>query len=157
MVNLKYWREHDVEPGLLEYAKRHREEVYLHDQDVLNYYFKKKWFLLPPKWNHVAGTLKASRAPQYKSFDMIAYAKEPMVYHYASVGMKPWYAVPTPEKSLYLKYLKISGYKESSFDNKPLGKSLQLIIETMKYDIKKVIQKALLSNHVTEQLGGGKL
>ena len=157
MVNLKYWRDNHVEPGLLEYAKRHREEVYLHDQDVLNYYFKKKWFLLPPKWNHTAGVLKASRVPQYKSYDMIAFAKEPMIYHYASVGMKPWYAVPTPEKGLYLKYLKMSGFKEISFDKKPWGKSLKLRLETMKYDIKKVIQKALLSNHVTEQLGGGKL
>lgn len=154
MVNLKYWRDHNVEPGLLEYAKRHREEVYLHDQDVLNYYFKKKWFLLPPKWNHVAGTLKASRAPQYKSFDMIAYAKEPMIYHYASVGMKPWYAVPTPEKRLYLKYLVLSGFKEASFEEKNLRKSIQLITSTIKYDIKKVIQKVLLSNHLTEQLGG---
>ena len=47
LINLSYWRENNVESGLLEYAKRHREEVYLHDLDVLNYYFKKNCSCFP--------------------------------------------------------------------------------------------------------------
>lgn len=155
LVNLKYWRENKVEGGLIEYAKRHREEVYLHDQDVLNYYFKKKWFLLPPKWNRIAGNLKLAKQSLYKDFDRIAYIKTPMLYHYASVGVKPWYDAPTPERGLYLRYLKLSGYKEITFDKKPLGVYVKLLFKTIRYNVKKVIQKMLLSNRLTVHLGGG--
>ena len=37
LVNLEYWRKNNIESQLLEFAKRKREPVYLHDQDVLNY------------------------------------------------------------------------------------------------------------------------
>lgn len=153
MVNLKYWREHNVEPGLLEYAKRHREEVYLHDQDVLNYFFKKKWFLLPPKWNHTAGTLRCSNDTQYKRFDRMDYAQAPMVYHFASVGVKPWYAVPTPDKDIYIYYLKKSGFKEMRFDKKSFETRVKLTVLTYKYKIKKQIQKAFLSCPMTVDWG----
>lgn len=156
MVNLKYWREHNVEPGLLEYAKRHREEVYLHDQDVLNYYFKKKWFLLPPKWNHTAGTLRCACHPEYMKFDRLEYAQAPMIYHYASVGIKPWYAVPTPEKDLYVYYLNMSGFQNAHFDEKPLGTRVRLTILTYKYKIKKKIQKVLIACPLTVNWGGVK-
>ena len=153
MVNLKYWRENNVEPGLLEYAKRHREVVFLHDQDVLNYYFKKKWFLLPPKWNRSAGQLRAERIPLYKIFDLIAYVKKPMVFHYSSVGVKPWYDAHTPERNLYLKYLHQSKYKEVVFDKKSNKVKCQLYLLTIRYNIKKMVQKCLLSNSITERWG----
>lgn len=153
MVNLKYWRDNNVENGLLEYAKRHREEVYLHDQDVLNYFFKKKWFLLPPKWNHTAGSLKLPKVSVYKDFDKLAYIKAPMIYHYASVGVKPWYDAPTPEREVYLKYLELSGYKIQYFEKKTFGIYLKLFIMTIRYNIKKRIQVIMLSNKYTIHFG----
>lgn len=153
LVNLKFWRDKNVEVGLLEYAKRHREEVFLHDQDVLNYYFKKKWFLLPPKWNRTAGNLKLSKQPLYKEFDRLAYIKTPMICHYASVGVKPWYDAPAPERGLYLKYLELSGFKDIAFEKKPLGVYLQLLFKTIRYNIRKAILMILLSNKLTVPLG----
>ena len=47
LVNLEYWRKNNIESQLLEFAKRKREPVYLHDQDVLNYVLKDHWFMLP--------------------------------------------------------------------------------------------------------------
>lgn len=155
LVNLKYWRDHNVEPRLLEYAKRYKEEVYLHDQDVLNYYFKKKWFLLPPKWNHIAGTLRVAPRIEFKSFDYMAFSKEPMIYHYASVRIKPWYAVPVPDKKLYVKYLTKSGFSEIKFEKKPLSVKTKMMILTLKYDIKRMIQKLLLRCRWTAQFAVG--
>lgn len=138
LVNLKYWREHNVEKGLLEYAKRKREEVYLHDQDVLNYYFKKKWFLLPPKWNHIAGSLRCRpKLDIYKEFDLKEFALEPMLYHFASWNIKPWYAIPTPEKTIYKKYLKKSNYPTPIFERKPLKCFLRMLLVTLIYNTKK--------------------
>jgi len=115
LVNLKYWRTHKVESGLLEYAKRHREKVYLHDQDVLNYYFKKKWFLLPPKWNHIACAPYPVKCCDYKFFDYYEYRYTPMIIHYADLGIKPWLNVACPYKNCYLKYLKKSEYSPIVF------------------------------------------
>ena len=137
LVNLKYWRENNVEPGLLEYAKRHRKVVFLHDQDVLNYYFKKKWFILPPKWNHIAGTLRCQRLQIYKDFDLKEFALEPFIYHYASFDIKPWYAVPVPEKNLYLKYLEMSGFSEIYFEKKPKSVFVKMVVISLIYYLKK--------------------
>lgn len=139
LVNLKYWREHDVEPGLLEYAKRYRKVVYLHDQDVLNYYFKKHWFLLPPKWNRVAYSLRPIAYASYKRFDIIDYLNRPMLYHYASANVKPWYGIPSPEREVYLKYLKKSDYKEIKFIQQSCAKYLRMLLKTQQYKIKKRI------------------
>lgn len=60
LINLKYWREHDSEARLLEFAKRERK-IFCHDQDALNYVFKNSWYQLPPKWNRFSGWLFPDR------------------------------------------------------------------------------------------------
>lgn len=144
LVNLKYWRDHNVEPGLLEYAKRHREVVYLHDQDVLNYKFKKHWFLLPPKWNRGANTIKPIPDYYCKDYDIKDYIYNPMLYHFASIDVKPWLDAPVPCKSEYMKYLKESGYKEVNFI--PVGtlRWLKLFYSTIKYNTKLILTKIIL-------------
>lgn len=143
LVNLKYWRNHKCEEGLLEYAKRHRKIVYLHDQDVLNYYFKKKWFLLPPKWNKVAGTIRPIPFLYNKHFDIDDYIKRPMLYHYASIDVKPWLNAYTPEKNSYIKYLKLSDYKECAFIKVTRPTFIKLMITTIIYNIKLYLLRLL--------------
>ena len=36
LINLDYWRSHNIEERLLEYIATHREKIKFHDQDVLN-------------------------------------------------------------------------------------------------------------------------
>lgn len=134
LVNLQYWRDHNVEPGLLEYAKRHRKEVWLHDQDVLNYYFKKQWFLLPPKWNRIANLLRALDYPYYKDFDRREYLVDPMLYHYADMSMKPWHDAPSPCRNYYLEYLRKSGFKDVKFKEISLFGKVKWTIKTLKYN-----------------------
>lgn len=112
LVNLKYWRDNGVERMLLEYAKRHRDEVFLHDQDVLNYVFKGKWFALPPKWNRGAYSKKISSTEGLKQFDYAEYYREPIVLHYSERTIKPWYNCSSYKKKEYVKYLSLSGYPD---------------------------------------------
>lgn len=119
MVNLRYWREHDSEMKLLEYAKRYREEVHLHDQDVLNYVFKKKWFLLPPKWNRLPYCLLKDVNVHFQSFDVDEYLHNPMLLHYASLNLKPWYNIYTYKKHYYCEYLQKSEYTPIKYDKVP--------------------------------------
>lgn len=116
MINLKYWRKYDSETKLLEYAKCYRKEIHLHDQDVLNYVFKKKWFLLPPKWNRIPYSLLVAGNVRFQSFDMDEYLHNPMLLHYASLNLKPWYNIYTYKRHYYRDYLKKSGYAPIKFD-----------------------------------------
>lgn len=127
LVNLKYWRENNVESKLLEFAKRPRNPVYLQDQDALNYIFKKKWFFLPPKWNRWACSFKPSTANYYlKHYDIEDYLKRPMLYHYGGYRIKPWDDVWSFHKDTYIKYVKLSGYTPIVFRKVDLKKRLKV-------------------------------
>lgn len=139
LVNLDYWRKHDSESMLLEYARRYRKEVYLHDQDVLNYLFKKRWFLLPPKWNRVAYIHICRAYTGYKTFDYKEYREKPMLIHFAAVGLKPWLCVYTPFKGVYMKYLRLSGFSPITFKQVSMKRRLQIY----KYDITYYIRELL--------------
>lgn len=117
LVNLKYWRDNKVEPILLDYAKKFREEVYLHDQDVLNYAFKGKWFVLPPKWNRGAYSKMISSTDNLKRFDYIEYYKKPIVLHYSERTIKPWYKCYSYKKKEYVKYLSLSNFPEPVYSS----------------------------------------
>ena len=115
LINLKYWREGNFEERLIEYAQRNRKEVHLHDQDVLNYVFKKQWYILPPKWNRNAYSEHAECFEGLMDFDYKEYQYNPVVLHYASVEMKPWINVNFPNRKPYLKYLFLSGFPNPKF------------------------------------------
>lgn len=136
LVNLKYWRDNNCEPKLLEYAKRQRKEIWLHDQDVLNYLFKKKWFLLPPKWNRNAYLYKQTKKAGFKDFDYKEYYWEPMLFHYASVDVKPWYNVYTVNRKYYIKYLVLSGYAPIKFKHVCLKQKVSIYKQQIKYVLK---------------------
>lgn len=143
LINLSYWRAHNVEPGLLEYAKRQRKEVWLHDQDVLNYYFKKKWFVLPPKWNHLASMVRVTNYPGILDFDRREFMLEPMLYHFADVNVKPWLDVPTPYKKLYLKYLLLSKYPDITFKKVSMDKKICIVFTTVSHYFRESICKLI--------------
>lgn len=117
LVNLKYWRKNDVEKKLVFFAThKKREPVYLHDQDVLNYAFNQKWFILSPKWNR-ASYASNLRFSHYKKIDYIDMFFNPSIIHYNNHSAKPWYNVHSPKRKYYLKYLKISGFTNPKFIN----------------------------------------
>lgn len=140
LVNLCYWRKHSSEEQLLEYANRHRKEVYLHDQDVLNYQFKRKWFLLPPKWNRTALSLFPTPFYAYKHFDYKDYRKFPMLIHYADLTVKPWMKIKMPNKKYYLTYLKQSKYTHIKFESVTFPKKLLIYRRYIILYLKRIIE-----------------
>ena len=121
LVNLEYWRKYDSQNKLLEFSKRDRF-VYCHDQDALNYVFKKKWYRLPPKWNK-SNTATLELIDFYHILDKREYIKDARIIHYIDEP-KPWYRIyGTRYRKLYEKYLKISGWERS---NVKVNNSLKL-------------------------------
>lgn len=129
MINLSYWRKVNAEEKLIEYAKRDREVVYLHDQDALNYVFKNQWYLLPPKWNHVAGTMYPTVVKDLlKPYDIFEYIFKPKIIHYAG-EIKPWYNVLCPDGEFYKYYLHKSNYEDFYFISFPKKKAFVFMIK----------------------------
>ena len=122
LVNLEYWRKKNIESQLLEFAKRKREPVYLHDQDVLNYVLKDHWFMLPPKWNHNPVGIQYS--PLFRSYHFADSAFCPAVIHYCSEIFKPWYKAPCPGSKYYKRYLKLSNYPAPRYVTLPVRRHL---------------------------------
>lgn len=89
LVNLKYWRENNVEPMLIELAKRERT-VYYHDQDVLNYAFKGHWFRLSPVWNRFYPVFYPDSHFENDS-DRYVLEHNPYIVHFFNY-FKPWNA-----------------------------------------------------------------
>lgn len=110
LINLDYWREHDVEEKLLHWAKKPREVVYLHDQDALNAVFHDKWFRLAPKWNKFnMGYLEKWQFLTKEDRD--EYLNNPIIIHF--LVLKPWYDIPHLRyKELYYKYLALTEWKD---------------------------------------------
>lgn len=138
MINLKYWREHDAVNKLLTFSKNERHPVYLHDQDALNYVFKKQWLVLPPKWNRGAMSF-FQIYPGERSFDFEEYDSSPKLIHYANQMIKPWFDVCFPERNYYLSYLKLSGFKNVEFNKRTFRQKLLVYKASVIYMINKYI------------------
>lgn len=125
LINLDYWRKHNIEAKLLNFAKRKREPVYLHDQDVLNYVLKKQWFMLPPKWN--VNPIIITRSYYFRNYHYEEMIFSPAIIHYCSNLIKPWYKAPCPGGSYYRHYLKLSKYEKIYFKRLPFKTYLKCI------------------------------
>ena len=121
LINLKYWREHEAQPRLIEFAKRDRV-VFCHDQDALNYVFKGQWYQLPPKWNRFnMNYIPASAFRDYR--DRYEYNHEPVIIHFSDYkpALRPFcvkYA------GVYRTYLELSGCKLPACEKASFGKRL---------------------------------
>lgn len=106
MINLKYWREHDCEKHLLEFAQTMGCRLFMEDQDVLNHEFRGRWFKLPPKYGRTPLSIVPIN-PDCRSFDYLEYSNDASIYHYAG-ALKPWLDVWFPERKFYRKYLELA-------------------------------------------------
>ena len=136
LINLEYWREHDAEARLIEFAKRDRI-VYCHDQDALNYVFKGQWFALPPKWNRFhMDYIPSSEFRDYK--DKFEYYHRPVIVHFS--GYKPSYrCFGIRFEDVYEKYLELSGCQPVSIVKVPLSDRLAPV---RTYLFRKALKKA---------------
>lgn len=137
MINLKYWRDNDIEAKLFEYATRPWEHVYMQDQDALNYVFRGNWFVLPFKWAKTPLSVAAIGCNQ-KRFDYNEYVEDPVIYHYSS-PMKPWLDVWFPDRYYYWKYASISGFKDLKVNKTSFSYKLSIAKNVLRFYINKYI------------------
>ena len=134
LINLRYWRNNNIEPLLLAFAKKDRY-IYCHDQDVLNYAFKDSWFQLSPVWNKFhMNFIKKSEFPTWS--DYYEYEKKPGIIHFSSYN--PYLGCYFVRyEHLYKKYFELSGCKPIQRKKYPFNKKMKPIIMYYFYNILK--------------------
>ena len=87
LMNLSYWREHNIAQKILDWAIANAHRLGCPDQDAINVVLREKTVVLPAKWGIIA------RNFLYDAFYQTDEAAEayyhPCIIHYA--GCAPWY------------------------------------------------------------------
>lgn len=107
LLNLKYWRDNDIQSEIRLYMKNHSENIIFCDQDILNYVLRERKRPLPIKYNFQTCFLFSI---DKCGFDYWKYEKEilearndPVILHY--IFRKPWMeGCNHPFRSTFLRY-----------------------------------------------------
>jgi len=93
LLNLKKWREENIEIDMLDFINNFPEKIKYWDQDVLNYCFKNNWKKLDPKYNVTHFYFyKDVYSPEYFGISHDDYSEiisNPKIIHFTS-HKKPW-------------------------------------------------------------------
>lgn len=123
LINLKKWREDNLEKNLLNFIDNHNGNVIHHDQGVINGVIKNKK-ILPLKYNLMTSYLMMSRDdiikfykvedPFYSKEQIDEAIKNPVYIHYTpGFTTRPWVkGCKHPYVDLYWKYLKLTPWKD---------------------------------------------
>ncbi len=111
VIDLDYWRHHNTEQQLLQFAKRKRK-VYFHDQDALNCVFRANWQRLSPEWNYFnVAQIRVDHLFENKE-EAHRFFSSPKVVHFPGRYFKPWLDTTCiPYRKEWLFYLEKSEWK----------------------------------------------
>lgn len=122
LINLEYWRKHNLTKVFIEYYHKNHENLLFNDQDLLNCIFYKNKKKLDLCWNVQDGFYR--NPPIITSAWKDKYAgilKKPIILHYTN--RKPWnYDSQHPLRSKYFQYLLLSPWKNDVALNKTSSK-----------------------------------
>ena len=134
VMNLDYWRKHDVQNRLLSYIIDKGNELIYNDQDALNVILNDERRQLSARYNVT---------PYYFHRNLDNYPKEmqeeiqesrfdPVVYHYLG-PIKPWsLGCYLPGKKLFMKYQKASGWRHFTIQKYVFKRIIYTLIPQMK-------------------------
>ena len=133
LLNLEYWRQHNIAEQCLDYLKNNYAIIENNDQDVLNYVMRDKKRMLPITYNFQTQFLTPFCFDTFSKQmqEDVLKEKSPKIIHYAS-EMKPWmaYYYSYPFYSLWRKYKKLSPWRLMP---EVLPKKLKLIALIKRY------------------------
>ncbi len=125
LVNLKYWREHNVLGRCIDFIKNYPERMKYLDQDVLNYVLCEEKIFVPLTYNaQTSFFLKTPPISWELDEELKELVKDPCIIHYVG-SYKPWqkeYNLPHPYKADFFKYQLLTCWA-----NSPLMKSTKKI------------------------------
>lgn len=101
LINLKKWREDNIQGALFDYVSKYPEKIKWVDQDVLNDVLHEKSYQLPLKWNSMYYPYENSTYSNKLEYEEAL--KNPCIIHYIMAD-KPWtYGSKVPRKIYYFR------------------------------------------------------
>ena len=118
LLNLAYWRKHNIEQQCIKYYQQYPDRIILNDQDILNALLYDQKVLIDIKWNVQDDFYRNNRytSPAWKPSytDAILH---PIILHYS--GRKPWaYHAMHPLRHLFFHYQRLTPYDDSAKQKK---------------------------------------
>ena len=128
LINLKKWRDDNVEEKFIQFMVDNQNRFYQHDQGILNNVFKDKFLILNPKYNLQIyfQTLDYDLARKYTGMKGEYYSKKiinqarqnPTFLHFCGPNYdRPWYNKDHPYRELYEKYCETAGFKDEIIED----------------------------------------
>ena len=106
LINLEYWRNHNLKKDFIDFYRNNTHKVLQHDQDILNFVCKDNKIVLPIKYNAQDGFfLNRCYFDRTKYVEQLKEAeRDPIIIHYT--GIKPWEKLcENPFKGVFFYYL----------------------------------------------------
>ena len=131
LINLEYWREHNVSEQLIDYLAKNYRICYWLDQDVLNAVLHKVKRFVPIKFNLMTHLLLSN----FDTIDFIL-KENPVIVHYSTL-CKPWdfYLVDYPFCNEWKQCRRISPWR-NWHSNAPLWLKVRRIIGNIYYRLR---------------------
>lgn len=148
LMNLDYWRKHNIKEQLVEFIENNPDRCYYPDQDALNIVLEGKVSFVNYIYN--------CQEPWYDSFDNLLFShtkfenvieaiKNPSIIHYTST-LKPWFnECVHPKKIEFVKYATIHSKLHFSFQNK-YGKVQLLASKICEWIVYKIQHSGIIIN-----------
>ena len=112
LMNLDYWRKHDVQNRIFSYILEKGDKLIYNDQDALNSILQNEHKELHIKYNFSYYYFHRLIGVLYKEkiHEIIEARDKPIIFHYFG-PLKPWsLGAYLPGKELFIKYQKLSGW-----------------------------------------------
>lgn len=112
LMNLDYWRKHNIEEKVLEYISKYPERLLFNDQDVLNAVLHKEKLFIPYRWNMQDGFYRRKRKVHPTNIpELDKELNKGIIIHFTG-GKKPWNKkCMHPLRKLYYKYIDLTPWK----------------------------------------------
>ena len=114
LINLKYWRQNNLQKKFFDCVRDYGDCIEAHDQDILNVVLAESKIHVPIKWNfEIAGYARQ----YYESFPVKLQREidnlKPVVIHYCGTIIRPWMLdyYNYPFAKIWMKYKKKSPWK----------------------------------------------
>ena len=106
LLNLRAWRDHDVQQLCMNFLHEHGDNVVFHDQDVLNAVCQEHLSYLDRTWNAQACETRQGRLSGFNDI-----ARTANIVHFIG-GRKPWHpGCRHPYRREYFRYLRLTPYE----------------------------------------------
>lgn len=131
LINLEYWRTHNVLNSFIDYMIQHADKIIYADQDILNYVFRENKMILPIKYNLQTGLIWNCTKEQFDEEEYNRIIQESLrdcvIVHYS--GGKPWKkGCRHPFRRSFHKY-----YSQTLWKNDPLQETRPLKLRIIKF------------------------